>query len=464
MAIKRKNRIRGVRRKGRNEAGKRFNREQLRDWPSKPYREQRVPSEFRDLLTVELLPHLAFTGRKIPEQHRLATHCLHNAVRCGVMGYCVGDTRNNSLPGVRLRVRAWDALEDAGFVVKQLGSEVSAKQTRYLATDSLLAHFHQFPSHHLTNTQLVRNTTTPDEPSWDALVVLKESRKDGGKVLPFPEDELNATLGGVSVGAYLKGVEDDIEFINRANLRHSWEAFKELPNGGYRAVQPNVCLKQLHIKHILRYARLYTWGTSSAQNFSEHERSTMRIDRVPVVEFDYAQHNIRILYHILRIDPPHDLDLYYPEKVLPGACRDSRTKTVARKFVKLATNIMLNVTSRNEAIQGAQGLLFKGKYSRFFSSMLRREGITASGAVDRISDTHPEVADRFFTQIGAELQTIDGKIMRKILMAFSKEDRPVLGIHDSVVCRVSDADFAEAMMKREYRSMLDFRPVVRRVY
>lgn len=44
------------------------------------------------------------------------------------------------------------------------------------------------------------------------------------------------------------------------------------------------------------------------------------------------------------------------------------------------------------------------------------------------------------------------------------ENRPALGIHDSVVCRVSDAEFAEQMMQRRYHKIVGFWPVVGRVY
>lgn len=459
-----KPRRRGVRRPGRTARYLALHRrDNLRDRPSVPHHEQSMPLEFRRYAGRALLPLLTFTGKKIPEQRRVAMHCLHTAVLAGLAGATVADTRRKTQPGVRLRTRAWDALADAGLVVLQKGTEASGKVTRYLATGRLLAHFRDWPLEHYINIELGRNTIMPDNSIWDALVVLRERKKDGGKVLPMPQGELDTCHGGVSVGAYVEGVEDDIEFINRANLRHTWTAYKELEDGRLRAFQPNVCLKQLHAGRLMAYARLYTWDAASAQNLPERERRLMEIDGEPVAELDYAGHNLRLLYHILRIDPGQD-DIYRPEQVLPTACGDVRTRKAARDFVKTATNVMLNTTTRHGAVMGVRGLLYTEKDSPVWAALLRREGIKARQVVDRIRAAHPEVAHRFFTTVGADLQTVDGMIMKNILMVFAKSGRPALGIHDSVVCRVSDAGFAEAMMEIQHHALLGFRPVVRRVF
>ena len=56
--------------------------------------------------------------------------------------------------------------------------------------------------------------------------------------------------------------------------------------------------------------------------------------------------------------------------------------------------------------------------------------------------THPDLQDKFFTEVGMELMPTDGRIMLYILSEFANAGVPALGIHDSVVCRESDEDFA----------------------
>ena len=77
------------------------------------YGEWTLPTEFREYVALKLLPLLSLADRKISEQHRVATHCLHNAVLTGRTGATVGDTRKR---GVRLRVRVWDSIVSAGLV------------------------------------------------------------------------------------------------------------------------------------------------------------------------------------------------------------------------------------------------------------------------------------------------------------------------------------------------------------
>ena len=299
----------------------------------------------------------------------------------------------------------------------------------------------------------------PSKPTWDALVVLQSGKDDGGKVLPMPDDELDTCR------AHLESVEDDLEFINRANLRHSWQAFKILADGRRRVFQPNVCLKQVHSKHLLDYARLYTWDSMSAQNLTQHERSLMRIDGKPVAELDYAGLHIRMLYQLNDHDPPHDRDVYRPEQVLPDACGAGvEEHAAARSLVKRATNVLLNTTSRPQAVGAVQNLLRGDQEGRAWAALLRREDVAPGDVVDRIVAAHPRLAGLFFTQVGRALQTLDGMIMLSILKGLAIKNRPALGIHDSVVCRARDAAYVQIGMRVQYRAIIGYRPVIRRVY
>ena len=59
----------------------------------------------------------------------------------------------------------------------------------------------------------------------------------------------------------------------------------------------------------------------------------------------------------------------------------------------------------------------------------------------------------------------DGKIMLNILAEFvANEGKPALAIHDSLVCKVSDAKHAEQDMREAYQSFMGFPPVIRRAF
>ncbi|WP_442510557.1 hypothetical protein SH528x_002182 [Novipirellula sp. SH528] len=459
------NQRRGMRPPNRHERRLAMHRsDRLREMPSVPFYEATVPEEFARYATAELLAGFELKPRKRERQVEVAICCLNAAVLAELVGACVADTRDQTKPGVRMRVAMWDAAERAGLVVKHVGSEMSGMQTRYLATAALTRHFVNWPLRELTNLELTRNTMRPNEPTAEALVLLKKSRKRGGNLLPLPDLETATTIGDLPIGGYLERVENKIEKINRSNLRHTWEAFKTMPDGRLRATQPNVCIKQQHIDELMRYARLYTWGPTSAQNFTVNERRLMKIDGEPVAELDYASMNLRMVYHLRKIDIDADEDTYRTHRVLPEVWGTKAKRPLARLFVKRATNVMLNTTSRKAAELGVRGLLYRNKESRFWAAMLRAYDLTPSDIVKRIEEAHPQIADRFFIELGAWLQTFDGMVMLRVMGAFAIEDRPVLGIHDGLICRASDAEFAVAMMQIHYHVRFGYLPVVRRVY
>lgn len=61
------------------------------------------------------------------------------------------------------------------------------------------------------------------------------------------------------------------------------------------------------------------------------------------------------------------------------------------------------------------------------------------------------VPNRFYTEFGLELMTIDGKIMLHILGTLADHDVPSLAIHDSIVCKARSAAGVEQAMCYNYR-------------
>jgi hypothetical protein len=78
-----------------------------------------------------------------------------------------------------------------------------------------------------------------------------------------------------------------------------------------------------------------------------------------------------------------------------------------------------------------------------------------------IESIHEPIADRFYTNIGLEMQTLDGKIMFRILRELTNDGIPCLGIHDSVLCKRSDASTVREVMEDTYKKFLGFQPVIK---
>lgn len=441
---------------------------ELRDLPSTLYGQRRIPQGFGDFCTAEILPHITLAGRyKVATKQALAIQCLHNLVVTGLAGRCVSDTRGNTKPGVRLRAAVWAAIVAAGYAAACLGSEASHKVTRYAATRRLLKGFERWSTPDLINTNLTRGTQTV-EPDGDVLVLLKDTETH--QPIPIPPEHLATTLNGIPVWSYLATVEDTIEYINRANARHRWEAFRIIEVGGKRRLRSfpaNFHIRQVHSGEIFRCARLYTWTPLSAQNLSKEERRLIRIDGEAVAELDFAGMHTRMLYHFIGQDP--EGDIYRPEVILPRFygfenATDER-RALARDLVKRATNICWNTSSRAAAQRAVWKSIDEHPDRSQLQTLIRDiEETTHTGIIDRIYDAHPALTSRFFSNTGGTLQTADGIIMLNVLRMFAKTDRPALGLHDGLLCRVSDADFGDSWMQIFYHSKVGHFPQVRRVY
>jgi len=264
---------------------------------------------------------------------------------------------------------------------------------------------------------------------------------------------------------FFRSVEDDINQINTENLRHSWIAFG--PTG--IAFQPNVCLRQIHAGRAFRAVRLYSWGAISAQGLSKEIRRTIRIDDEPAAEIDSSCHAIRMCYHFAHIDA--DGDVYHPEKVFPAFYAqpnaEADARAIVRGFVKTATNICLNVEERDRATAAISQALREHPERPFLNDLIfGREDGRVGGMIDRLVAAHPpRVGERFFSDFGLELMTVDGNIMKHTLLDLVvDQEKPALGIHDSLIVRASDHEHAALAFSRAYAEFMGFLPTLKRVF
>lgn len=471
------NRERGIRRKDRHELEAALHRDKnsLRDRKSRRYENYELSEEFVRFVDEEVLPQVNLPGYKQAEKQTILRHATHNLILTGLTGRVVADTRRKTEPGVLLRVGVWDALVAAGFAESCLGSEASGTTTRYSASGKLLTLRHCWKLRMLEDIELARNTVRAS-PTDRALVYLHTGKVDLDTGELLPEEERKKPMSFIDHIAYkaprgpdgkadpraiqngldfFREKEDTIESINRQNLMHGWAATCSHEDGTTTTFQPNVCLRQIHVGDFFEAARLYSFGELSGQNLSKAVRRTMLIDGEKAAEFDYSGMHPRMLYHWKRCNP--EGDIYQPELVLPGC----HTAPGVRGVLKRATNICLNSRSRSAAQSSISKLLLEqGDLRR----LIIEEVGDVAGLVDRLMEAHATITEYFFTGIGMELMTEDGKIMLAIMRAFRDAGKPALPIHDSVVCRASDARFARATMVEVYRLGCGYKPVISQVF
>jgi hypothetical protein len=450
-------------------------RQDLRERPSRRFDndDSHLTKAFHRFAAGHVLPLVTITGYKQDAKRTAIMQMVQQLLLTGRAEHCVADSRDWHEPGAEFRSKLWDSLEAAGLVDSIKGSEQSGKVTRYGASDKLLELCEPLTTEDLIGgTELHRNSITPDDPKWHALVVLqsKKAKETKRMLLTIPQGDLDAVYRGIRVGDYLELVEDTIERINRSNTSHSWQAFKlftdDAGRHGVRTIQPNVCLKQKHSGGLFEYARLYTWSTLSAQSLSSRERAMMRIDGEEVTELDYRGSQLRLLYHLEGIEPDAGDDVYRPHKILPrvyAVCDPvewAAELAGIRELVKVATTICFNAKSPGKACLAIREELRKCR-SHVVDALECTERIQPKQLVERIIKAHRKVAHKFFTEIGSQLTTVENIVMLRVLESFALERRPALCMHDGILCKRSDGDFARAMMKIHYVNVVRFEPVIK---
>jgi hypothetical protein len=265
--------------------------------------------------------------------------------------------------------------------------------------------------------------------------------------------------------SHLKRMEDRVDRINQNNAKHSWKAFRliESVTGQPRYVpfQPSVMLMQIHSVELGRAARLYTGTPLSAQCMSKAQRQELEIDNQPIVELDFSCYHLRMLYHRLKLDPAGDL--YRPELVFPTfwkSCSDKMLKARCRGFLKQATNITLNTSTRRRAVLAIAKLI--RECPRVVRGAVLPDIQNADGLLKRIEAAHPDLAGAgyFCRNAACDLMTKDGRIMLQILEEFADADKPALGVHDSLIVKLSDEKFARGVMEGVYRLFIGLKPEV----
>lgn len=459
-----------------------------RELESVRFHAQQLLPLFIEFFDKSILPHLALRGYKLDAKKQLAAQCCNLLIQTGLGGKVVADDRDQNVSGVKLRVQVWDALCRAGFADFCKGSQESKRVTRYRATPKLLDLRSQWELNLLLNTKLDRNTERVTDPTALALVYLHTGRCDVATGHPLADDLQKQPIGfmdyileygqrgedgqvdprAIKNGVeFWRGVEDTIDFINQRNLEHSWLAFYTDPDSGRKvAFQPNPCLRQVHVGQFFRAARLYSWSALSGQNLSKVQRREMLIDGRPTAELDYSGMATRMLYHFAGLDPRGDI--YKADQVFPKFHKSKEAtdelKALARDFVKTVTNICWNVDSRERAHSSVAHALIQHPEADKLRGIMHKDKMIPADVVSRLMMIHAPIDHRFFSGIGTELMTTDGKIMKWTLSELAKRRIPALGIHDAVVCRADDVDFVERVMMASYERILLNLPVISRVY
>jgi hypothetical protein len=205
------------------------------------------------------------------------------------------------------------------------------------------------------------------------------------------------------------------------------------------------------------------------------EREHILIDEQPTIEPDFKSLHFALLYAQVGIelnplnDDPYLVDGFDRKTIklaslvllnsenIPAfkgnitKSGNPKNKQVVAEYRKDLELFMLRCSQGLEAKEPIKPQVMKG----FIDGM--PDGIDGETLYTSLCQRHQTIAHLFGTErIGVKLQNIDSQIMAKTIAQLTALDIPVLPVHDSLRCKVSDCEVVTQAMKQAYKSVMGF--------
>ncbi len=254
-------------------------------------------------------------------------------------------------------------------------------------------------------------------------------------------------------------VRKNLEIINKANGKALLELGGEVING------------RLHRVFRGGFDKGGRFYCSGYQMMAPEVRARLTINNEPVVECDFSNHHIRMLYHREKINAPGDL--YSLESY--GA--------KYRPLIKMILLISINASSFDNACRAVPGRIRK-RINKLFQ---KAEELKSNGnetalslqAINKIEQElamfesvnyddikgiamalkgrHEAISSFFFTGEGNTLQNLDASITEVILLDMAKQKIPCYPEHDSYIVPARyEAELKDAMSKSYFEIMENY--------
>jgi hypothetical protein len=177
-------------------------------------------------------------------------------------------------------------------------------------------------------------------------------------------------------------------------------------------------------------------GSANYQTMSKKVRKSIRIDGEKIVEMDYCSMHIAIAYALAKMPWDNKRDAY---GFLPENQRD---------IAKKALLISINSISRKQAIYA------------FLQDCGYDKGYTYHSAKELVflpmEEYHKALSMLLYKSescLGLTLQNFDSIVMEKLIDECLSSAIPVLPVHDSLICKRSDAGFVREKMLKVFKSV-----------
>ena len=85
---------------------------------------------------------------------------------------------------------------------------------------------------------------------------------------------------------------------------------------------------------------------------------------------------------------------------------------------------------------------------------ISQTGLTWREIKERLRKAHPKIEYAFFTDQGMRLQFYDSQMAESVMLAFAKDKKPILPVHDSFLVLEDDAELLLERMTTAYQQVL----------
>ena len=217
----------------------------------------------------------------------------------------------------------------------------------------------------------------------------------------------------------------------------------------------------------------------SIQSMKKDRRYRLLIDDERTVEPDFKALHLCLLYARAgkQLNPvesdPYKVERFARDTIKLAMLKFVNSENIAcfkgnvtksgnpinKKYMQEYTTAMITFIQRSSkglpAKEPIKGTVAKG----FIFNM--PDHINGSELVEAILSRHESIRGLMNTpDIGLKLQFLDSQIMANVLLKLSTENIPVIPVHDSVRCRVSDVAYVVEVMEQAYRKVVGFDGIV----
>lgn len=300
-------------------------------------------------------------------------------------------------------------------VKKGFHSEKISRMTRIEATKALLTLFPDLPN-----------------PVIYEPIELVELRDDHRNLLEYEDTDTT------------RRIREILERANSVNARASiWL-------GKYKL---SAFLTAIFINRFSLYGRLHTRRFRHFQGFAGEERREITINGDPVVEIDFSGLHPRLLYAKEQIqfnNDPYSIIINNPDLrpfLKETLLRLLNSKKVWVKPTKKRKGYWMS--AENVAQSGTNQQLKDVQWK----SILQKEGITkAKQIIELFYKAHKEISHYFCKddQTGLRIMNLDSKIALDIVDHFTKQEKPILPVHDSFVVQCRYEKELQEVMNQAY--------------